>query len=70
MVQGIRVMQHLSCEERIRELDLLSLEKRRLWGDRIVAFQYLKESRRKDGERLFTRSGVTGQGGIASMTES
>ena len=48
-------LEHLSCEDRLRELGLFSLQKRRLWGDLVAAFQYLKGAYRKDGEGLFIR---------------
>ena len=35
---------------------MFSLEKRRLWGDLIVAFQYLKGDYRKDGDNLFSKA--------------
>ena len=51
----IHRMEHLSYEYRLRDLGLCSLEKRRLRGYLIAAFQYLKGSYRKEGDRLFSR---------------
>ncbi|KAK4819142.1 hypothetical protein QYF61_025822 [Mycteria americana] len=45
----IRGMEHLSYEERLR------VGKRRLQGDLIAAFQYLKGAYKKDGDRLCNR---------------
>ncbi|KAK4832454.1 hypothetical protein QYF61_023501 [Mycteria americana] len=52
----IRGLEHLSYEDRLRESGLFSLEKRRMWGDLIAAFQYLKGAYKKAGEGLFTRA--------------
>ena len=52
----IRGLEHLSYEDRLRELGLFSLEKRMRWGDCRAAFQYLQGAYRKDGEGLFTRA--------------
>jgi len=59
MIQG---MELLSYEERLRELGLFSLEKRRLQGDLITAFQYLKGPARKLERDFFQGSVAIGQG--------
>ncbi|GAB0183011.1 mitochondrial enolase superfamily member 1 [Grus japonensis] len=58
----IRGLEHLSCEDRLRELGLFSLEKRRLRGDLIAAFQYLKGPTGKLERDCLSGSVVTGQG--------
>ena len=51
----IRGLEHLTYEDRLGQLRLFSLEKRRLQGHLIVAFQYLMGAYRKAGEGLFNR---------------
>ena len=52
----IKGLEHLSCEDRLRGLGLFSLEKRRLQGDSVAAFQYLEGAYRKDGDNLFSKA--------------
>lgn len=46
----IRGLKYLPYKDRLRELSLSSLEKKRLKGDLIVAFQYLKGVYKQEGD--------------------
>lgn len=51
----ITKLEYVSYEDRLRELVLVRLERRKFWGDLTAAFQYLKGPYKKDEDKLFNR---------------
>ena len=52
-MEVIKGLEHLFDKEWLRELGLLSLEKRRLRGDLVSVYKHLMEGWKEDRARLF-----------------
>ncbi|KAJ7410327.1 hypothetical protein WISP_109201 [Willisornis vidua] len=52
----VRGMEDHSYEEKLRELILFNLQKKRFWAENMKSFQYMKMGYKEDGERLLTEA--------------
>ena len=48
----MRGLEHLFCEDRLKELGMFSLQKRKLQGDFSMAFQHLKGDYKQEGNQI------------------
>lgn len=51
----IKMLEHLSYDNKLRGWEFFHLEKRRLRGGLITNFQYLKRGHNKSGDKVFVR---------------
>ena len=56
MIKGLGSLKPQRNLERLRQSGFFILEKRRLRGDLITMFQYLKSGYKEDGDSVFIRS--------------